>query len=152
MRDGREDRVWRERVRPGRASMAMLGAGDYSDVTVVDAAGRRIPWPEVSHLGDGAMGDLMRQIVDRVYTFNVMAGDADFQAVMERWVSVARGWDAPKLDAGFMRAIEAHRAGGDDMNADGVEKWSPIFGQRCKVEFAPMRGPYCDGETTQFFT
>ena len=28
-----------------------------------------------------------------------------------------------------------------------VLKWSPIFGQRCKVEFAPMRGPYCDGET-----
>ncbi len=32
------------------------------------------------------------------------------------------------------------------------EKWSPKFGQGCKVEFALMRGPYDDGEATQFFT
>ena len=32
------------------------------------------------------------------------------------------------------------------------EKWSPNFGQGCKVEFAQLRGPYDDGETTQFFT
>ena len=32
------------------------------------------------------------------------------------------------------------------------QKWSPNFGQGCKVEFAQLRGPYDDGETTQFFT
>ena len=49
--------------------------GDYSDVTVIDADGRRIPWSEVSHFDDNAMRDLMRQVVDRVYTFEVRAKD-----------------------------------------------------------------------------
>ena len=32
--------------------------GDYSDVVVVDAEGRRIPWPEVSRFGEDEMRDL----------------------------------------------------------------------------------------------
>ena len=87
--------------------------GDFSDVTVVDAEERRIPWPEVSHFDDEVMRDLMRQIVDRLYTFHVKSGDPDFQAILERWMSVALGWDAPKLDAGFVRAIDPRRAAGD---------------------------------------
>ena len=35
--------------------------GDYSDVFVVDADGRRTPWTEVSRIDD----DEMRDIVDR---------------------------------------------------------------------------------------
>lgn len=34
----------------------------------------------------------------------------------------------------------------------GIQKWSPKFGQGCKVVFALMRGPYEDGKATQFFT
>ena len=56
------------------------------------------------------MRELMRQIADRLYTFQVNAGDPDFQAVMERWAPDAWGWDVPKLDKGFMEAIEACRA------------------------------------------
>ena len=37
--------------------------GDYSDVVVVDAAGRRIPWPEVSRFDENEMRDLMRERV-----------------------------------------------------------------------------------------
>ncbi len=33
--------------------------GDYSDVVVLDAEGRTIPWPEVSHIDDAQMRDLM---------------------------------------------------------------------------------------------
>ena len=36
----------------------------------------------------------------------------------------------------------------EDDPARWDQKWSPNFGQHCKVEFAPMRGPYSDGETT----
>ena len=43
--------------------------GDYSDVTVIDADGRRIAWPDVSHIDDEQMRDLMRQVVDRLHTF-----------------------------------------------------------------------------------
>ena len=52
--------------------------GDYSDVTVVDAEGRRIPWQEVSHFGDDAMRALMREIVDNLYTFMLLAGKPGF--------------------------------------------------------------------------
>ena len=34
--------------------------GDFSDVAVIDASGRRIPWPEVSRIGTEEMDDLMR--------------------------------------------------------------------------------------------
>ena len=84
--------------------------GDFSDVTVVDADGRQIPWPEVSHFDGEAMRDLMRDIVDRLYVFEVMGGNSDFQYVIERWIPTALGSDAPKLDEGAMKAIEACRS------------------------------------------
>ena len=39
-------------------------------MTVLDAEGRRIPWPEGSHFDDDAMRDLMRQVVDRLFAFH----------------------------------------------------------------------------------
>ena len=33
----------------------VIRTGDYSDVTVVDADGRRIPWNDVSHFDDHTM-------------------------------------------------------------------------------------------------
>ena len=57
--------------------------GDWSDVTVVDADGRRIPWADVSHITDDEMCDLMRDIVNRLYTFHLCADDPKLQAEME---------------------------------------------------------------------
>ena len=101
-----------EDIHAGKSPVSRTG--DFCDVLVVDAEERRIPWPEVSHFDDEVMADLMRQIVDRLYTFHVKSGDPDFQAILKRWMSVALRWDAPKLDAGFMRAIKARRAAGDE--------------------------------------
>jgi hypothetical protein len=50
-------------------------AGDYSDVFVVNADGRRIPWRDVSRFNDDEMRALMRDIVNRLHTFHV-CGDA----------------------------------------------------------------------------
>jgi len=72
--------------------------GDFSDVMVVDAEGRKIPWPEVSHFDDGAMRDLMRQIVNRLYTFQLKTDDPQFQKLIDRWASVADKWDDPEMD------------------------------------------------------
>ena len=83
--------------------------GDYTDVTVIDADGRRIPWPEVSHFDDNAMRDLMRQVVDRVYTFEVRAKDPDFLERIELWAQVASRWDEPKLDASFLPGVTGSR-------------------------------------------
>ena len=89
--------------------------GDYSDVVVVDADGRRIAWPGVSHFDDDAMRDLMRQVVDRLYTFHVMIDDPRFQAMLAFWQPSTRRWDEPKLDADLMVPIAAGRvADGDD--------------------------------------
>ena len=79
--------------------------GDYSDVTVIDADGRRIPWPEVSQIDQNAMRDLMRQVVDRVYTFEVRAKDPGFLERIELWAQGASRWDEPKLDPSFLPAL-----------------------------------------------
>lgn len=72
--------------------------GDWSDVTVVDADGRRIPWTEVSHISDDEMRELMRDIVNRLYTFHLCADDPKLQAEIEKWMAVAGKWDEPEID------------------------------------------------------
>ncbi len=75
--------------------------GDYSDVVVVDAEGRKIPWPEVSHIDDDQMRALMKDIVNRLYTFQIRIDDPAFQSWIDRWAVVAGKWDDPELDQGF---------------------------------------------------
>jgi hypothetical protein len=72
--------------------------GDYSDVFVVDADGRRIPWPDVSRFNDDEMRALMRDIVNRLYTFHVCADAPGVQAEVARWMTVASRWDEPAID------------------------------------------------------
>jgi hypothetical protein len=80
--------------------------GDYSDVFVVDADGRRIPWLEASHIDDAQMRDLMRQIVNRLYSFHLRCDDKEFQNEIDRWMTVAGKWDDPEQDPAFVRMIE----------------------------------------------
>ena len=82
--------------------MPVTRTGDYSDVTVIDADGRRIPWPDVSHFDDDAMRDLMRQIVDRLYTYQIRAEEPGFLERINRWMQAASRWDDPKLDDSFL--------------------------------------------------
>ena len=63
-----------EDIYAGKAPVTKTG--DFSDVIVVDADGRRIPWPEVSHFGDKTMKELMRDIVNRLYTLSCEGGRA----------------------------------------------------------------------------
>lgn len=72
--------------------------GDWSDVTVVDADGNRIPWTDASHISDNEMRDLMRDIVNRLYTFHLCAEDPGLQAEIERWMTVAGKWGEPEID------------------------------------------------------
>jgi len=71
--------------------------GDYSDVVVVDADGRKIPWPKVSHIDDDQMRALMKEIVNRLYTFQMRVDEPEFQAWIDRWATVATKWDDPEL-------------------------------------------------------
>jgi hypothetical protein len=72
--------------------------GDYSDVVVVDADGRRTPWPDVSRFNDDEMRALMRDIVNRLYTFHVCADAPGVQAEVARWMTGASRWDEPEID------------------------------------------------------
>ncbi len=85
--------------------------GDYSDVTVIDGEGREIPWTDVSHLDDETMRALMRQIVNRLYTFHLMADDPSLRETIDRWAAAAGAWDDPEIDQGLLGAVEK-KAGG----------------------------------------
>ena len=76
--------------------------GDYSDMTVIDADERRIPWPHVSHCDDDEMRDLIRQVVDRLYTFEQLTRERDFLERIGPWMDVTGRWDDPKLDQSFL--------------------------------------------------
>ena len=79
--------------------------GDYSDVFVVDADGRRIPWSDVSRIDDDEMRALMRDIVNRLYTFHLCADAPGLQAEVARWMAVTSRWDEPAIDTRML----AHR-------------------------------------------
>lgn len=79
--------------------------GDYSDVNVVDGTGRTIPWREVSHLDDQQMADLMREIVDRLFTFHMRRDDPSFRDHLDRWMAASNKWDNPMLDKAFLDAV-----------------------------------------------
>ncbi|MFN7177130.1 MAG: hypothetical protein ACK4MX_09600 [Thermaurantiacus sp.] len=72
--------------------------GDYSDVFVHDADGRRIPWTDVSRIDDAEMRALMQEIVNRLYTFHLEADDPKLQATFERWRGATTTWDEPEVD------------------------------------------------------
>ena len=84
-------------------------AGDFTDVVVIDADGRRIPWPEVSRIGNDEMGRLMRQVVNRLYTFQAKADDPHFVRMMDRALAEAMRWDEPELDEIILSAIASSR-------------------------------------------
>jgi hypothetical protein len=82
--------------------------GDYSDVKVIDADGREIPWHNISRINDEEMKTLMTGIVDRIYTFLARtlfapADDAEFARALDRaalpWT---KGWSDPKYQDEFL--------------------------------------------------
>ena len=83
--------------------------GDFSDVVVIDANGQRIPWTRVAHIQQDQMRELMRQIVNRLYTVNLNAGDMDFLGMLD-WAAMEAGkWDEPELDEVTIRGLERRR-------------------------------------------
>lgn len=75
--------------------------GDFTDVFVVDAEGNRFAWTEVSRLDDDEMRDLMRRVVNRLYTFQLCFGEPEFRAFVDHWLGATRRWDEPTLDRGL---------------------------------------------------
>ena len=93
-----------EDLHAGRVPVSRTGDG--SDIVVQDGEGNRIPWSEVARIDDDEMRALMREIVDRLYTFHLRIDDPLFRAEIERWAAATAHWDAPKPDA-ILSAIPA---------------------------------------------
>ncbi len=66
---------------------------------------------EVSHLDDEAMRALMRQIVNRLCTFHLMADDPALRKTIDRWVAAAGAWDDPEIDQGLLGTVEKNSGG-----------------------------------------
>jgi hypothetical protein len=83
-------------------------SGDYSDVKVIDAEGREIPWNQVSRINQDEMKTLMTGVVNRIHTFLARTlfsttEDKAFQRALDRpampWT---KGWDEPKYLSDFL--------------------------------------------------
>ena len=85
---------------------------------VIDADGRRTPWPDVSRIGNEKMGRQMRQVVNRLYTFHAKANDLHFVAMMDRALVVARRWDEPELDEIILSATAPSRWRSEEGNGE----------------------------------
>ena len=123
-----------ENIHAGPAPVTRTG--DWSDVTVVDADGRRIPWPEVSHFGDDAMRELMREIVDNLYTFLLLSREPGFLERAAIWMRSASRWDEPNFEESFLPGFTAAKN----------YTVAPLFGvDICRIAFAPHPEPIEDG-------
>jgi hypothetical protein len=83
-------------------------SGDYSDVKVIDAEGREIPWNQVSRINQDEMKTLMTGVVNRIHTFLARTlfsttEDKAFEQALDRaaapWI---KSWEEPKYLADFL--------------------------------------------------
>ena len=83
-------------------------SGDYSDVKVIDAEGREIPWNQVSRITQSEMKTLMTGVVNRIHTFLARTlfsatEDKPFHQALDRAaVPWTKGWDEPEYLADFL--------------------------------------------------
>lgn len=77
-------------------------SGDYSDVKVVTPYGE-IPWTKLSRLSDAEMKRLMKEIVDKIYTFLSRQQEPDFlEEFLRLGEMYAARWDEPRIKEGFV--------------------------------------------------
>lgn len=84
-----------ENIHAGRGPVSHTG--DFSDVTVVDAAGNRLPWNDVSRVSQAEMKAMMQTAVNRVYAALAHEGDAEFEKdVLAHALKYTLAWDKPE--------------------------------------------------------
>jgi hypothetical protein len=76
--------------------------GDYSDVNVVTPYGE-IPWRNLSRISDAEMKKLMKEIVNKIYTFLCRQDDKEFlEAFLLLGGRYAARWDETELVNDFV--------------------------------------------------
>ena len=70
----------------------------------------------MAHIQQDEMRELMRQIVNRLYTVNLNASDMDFLGMLD-WAAMEAGkWDEPELDEVTIRGLERRRRRNEQSN------------------------------------
>ena len=85
--------------------------GDYSDVVVVDADGRIIPWQRVARFDAKEMRRTRREIVDKLFTFLLNMQETELEALRDHRRSETSKWDSPREDAGLKKQMEVLASG-----------------------------------------
>jgi hypothetical protein len=99
-------RGYLEKLHAGKTPITRTG--DYSDVKVIDAEGREIPWNQVSRINQDEMKSLITGVVNRIHTFlarTVFAPTQDkaFEQALDRTAAPwTKAWDEPKYLADFL--------------------------------------------------
>ena len=99
-------RGYLEKLHAGVAPVTRTG--DYSDVKVIDADGREIPWNHVSRINQDEMKTLMLGVVNRVYTFLARTlfsanDDKAFEQALGRAAAPwTKAWDEPQYLPDFL--------------------------------------------------
>ena len=94
-----------------RGTTPATRTGDYSDVKVVDAEGREIPWSQVSRIDQAEMKALMVGVVNRLYTFLARTllsptDDKAFEDALDKVVAPwTKEWDEPKYLKDFLMPV-----------------------------------------------
>jgi hypothetical protein len=82
--------------------------GDFSDVKVIDADGREIPWNQISRINQDEMKTLITGVVNRIHTFlartifSTTEDKAFMQAVDRAATPWTKNWDEPKYLPDFL--------------------------------------------------
>ena len=82
--------------------------GDYSDVKVIDAEGREIPWNQVSRIDQDEMKTLITGVVNRIHTFLARTlfsatEDKAFHQALDRAAAPwTKAWDEPEYLPDFL--------------------------------------------------
>ena len=92
--------------------------GDWSDVVVVDADGRIIPWQRAARLDAAEMDRAMREIVDKLYTFLWNFEEPELAALRDHRRDETSEWPGPREDPGLKKQIEVLASGVVDTGGD----------------------------------
>ena len=85
--------------------------GDYSDVVVVDADGRIVPWQRVARFDASEMRQTRREIVDKLYTFLLNWDEGELVALRDHRRDETSEWDRPREDPGLKKQMEVLASG-----------------------------------------
>ena len=97
------------RIREGQCPVTKTD--DYSDVVVVDADGRIIPWQRVARLDRAEMERTMREIVDRLYTVLRNMEAAEMAMLRKHREDETSQWSRPRENPGLKKQLEVIASG-----------------------------------------